>query len=60
VVVEYIRYTIEDARAQAFEQVRVLDHVADGVVGYRAIDDHGVPMTLVEVVSGKRRSVRRE
>ena len=28
------------------------------VVGQRAIDDHGVPVALVEVVSGKHRRVR--
>jgi hypothetical protein len=40
------------------EVVGVLDQVLDHLLGQGSVDDHGVPVALVEVVSGKHRGVR--
>jgi len=39
------------------ELVRVIDHLAKLIVGYRTIQFHGVPMALVLVIAGTNRSV---
>ena len=39
------------------EVVGVLDHVLDDLLGQRSVEDHGVPVPLVQVISGDYRRV---
>ena len=45
-------------QATDHQVVRVLDHVLDQLISERPIDDHGVPVTRVQVVARKHRGVR--
>jgi hypothetical protein len=40
------------------EIVGILDHVFDHPVGYRSVDDHGVPVPFVQVVAREHSCVR--
>src|SRR5207247_7707688 len=39
------------------EVVGVLDHVLDHLLGERAVEDHGIPVPLVQVIAGEHRRV---